>query len=68
MKRFWMVWRVGGDAPTYQHESELSATDEAHRLARNNPGSVFTVLEAITAVKRQDVVCVDLRTDTEIPF
>ena len=53
MKRFWLVWNHNGGVPTVQHETAQSAKTEAERLARNNPGQQFHVLEWTgTAIKR----------------
>src|ERR1043165_2583175 len=41
MKQFWVVWNVGGGAPTFQHDAEHSALLEAERLAARNPGEAF---------------------------
>lgn len=69
MKQFWMVWNMGGGAPTYQHDFEHQAEAEAERLARRNPGQTFVVLEATSAVKITDVSRINLRTVTDdIPF
>lgn len=73
-KKFWMIYGVGQRAPTMRHESFDLAHSEAKRLARNNPGIEFVVLEAVAAVFKQDVVTVsfaapvDRRQDDGIPF
>lgn len=41
---FWLVWRAGGRAPVYKHDSYRSARTEAERLSRLNPGFAFYVL------------------------
>jgi hypothetical protein len=46
MKPFWMVWNVGGYAPTVKHDSESSAVIEAERLASEHKGQRFVVLRA----------------------
>jgi hypothetical protein len=66
---FWMVWSERGHAPTYKHDSNRSATSEAERLARTNPGERFYVLRAMRYVERHDVIRVELNIgDEEIPF
>lgn len=45
---FWMVWQAGGNAPTYKHGMESSAEREAERLARENPGTAFYVLQSVS--------------------
>lgn len=52
--QFWMV--LGTGAPTYRHDSIASATTEAERLARANPGVTFFVLAAVASVCKSDVV------------
>lgn len=46
---FWMV--LGGGTPTYRHDNQTSAEKEAERLARQNPGTEFIVLESLKSVK-----------------
>lgn len=47
MKKYWMVHRQDGSNPQRKHESYLDACGEAKRLAQENPGSKFAILEAI---------------------
>lgn len=54
--KFWMV--LSGDfgaAPTFRHGSEHRAREEAVRLASENPGVKFYVLECIAACVKADV-------------
>ncbi|KQS81726.1 hypothetical protein ASG32_02965 [Methylobacterium sp. Leaf361] len=45
-------WLVHGAGPThYRHETKLSAIREAERLARENPGQAFVVLETVEAIR-----------------
>lgn len=73
-KRFWMIHGIGQREPTMRHESFELAHTEAKRLARNNPGTAFAVLEAVALVFKQDVVTISLKADAErrngddIPF
>lgn len=46
--RFWMV--LGSGTPTVRHPSKQSAKNEAERLARQNPGEEFVVLESLATV------------------
>jgi hypothetical protein len=59
-RKFWMVaglTKSGGitKAPTVQHFVEMSAREEAARLATSNPGQVFVVLEATESVRKTDL-------------
>lgn len=67
-KQFWLVWNVGGGAPTRKHDSELSAICEAERLARMNPGNRFAVMEATHIRCFDHMLRVDLRGEMEVPF
>jgi len=65
-RKFWMV--LGSGNPVFHHESEQSAMKEAERLARQNRGSTFTVLEAVGTVTASDVMWREAVEDPEIPF
>lgn len=54
-EKFWMVWNINGQAPTYMHPSEQNARLEAERLARANKGQRFVVLESKAMVFHNDV-------------
>jgi hypothetical protein len=54
--KFWMVYCAGRSAPTHQHETRISAEAEARRLAGNNPGCSFFVLETVSVAQKVDVV------------
>lgn len=55
-EKFWLVWCVQGGAPTHKHLNHGSACDEAERLARNNPGKRFEVMERVSScIKVPDV-------------
>lgn len=45
--KFWMVWNEQGNIPMFKHHMRCDAQNEAERLARNNPGQTFHVLESI---------------------
>lgn len=49
-QKYWMVHRPGGGAPGVAHDTYRSAEEEAYRLARKHPYTVFTILEVVTAV------------------
>jgi len=44
--KFWMVYTPGGSAPKRQHDCFAAAHGEALRLAEQNIGKEFYVLEA----------------------
>lgn len=74
-KPFWMVYGIRQGAPTVMHDTHEKARDEAKRLARNNPGVVFVVLESVGAVVKREFDTVSFRapkptslTDDDIPF
>ena len=41
--------------PTFKHSDWKSASDEAQRLARENPGQTFHVLASVECFKKADV-------------
>lgn len=45
MKPFWMV--LGRGEPVFRHDTEVSAREEAERLARIHKNQTFVVLKAI---------------------
>ncbi|WP_455387390.1 hypothetical protein [Petrachloros mirabilis] len=65
---FWVVWNPSRSAPTYQHASLDSATKEAMRLARLNPGQHFIVLASEAVYRKPDVEITILRHRDDIPF
>lgn len=65
---FFMVWCIGGSAPTRQHPDYGSAKAEAERLARANKGQAFVVLESLSRHQVQDIVSFRYNTDRDIPF
>lgn len=44
---FFMVWNPNGRPPMYRHMTRNAAITEAERLARENTGAQFFVLQAI---------------------
>lgn len=59
MEKYWMVHRIGSSTQNRHYTKEL-AEAEARRLASCNIGTIFTVLEVVTAFK------VDLPKPTEL--
>lgn len=52
--KFWLVWRLGGGAPTVKHFDKADAEREAERLAKCNPGETFYVLKTVAAATAED--------------
>ena len=67
-KGFWMVWCPDGFPPSYKHPTVDSAIVEAERLARANRGKSFVVLQAIYALRSDDLIRINLDPDSDIPF
>lgn len=68
-QKFWMVWNLEGRSPKVRHFTEESATGEAKRLSKENPGQKFYVVEAISKCIMPDPVkIVRLETRTTLPF
>lgn len=65
---FWFVWNPDGRSPSYKHPSEAAAVGEAERLARLHPGNTFVVLESICARRVDNMLCIDMRSNSDIPF
>jgi hypothetical protein len=68
--KFWMLWNPQGRAPTFKHETLEDARKQAEKLARNNNGETFYVLEAISYVRKKDVDWTELSENLEeyLPF
>lgn len=70
---FFVVWAEGGGNPTVMHDTLNKATSEAERLARQNPGKAFHVLQSYGACVVDSLQRIDLRHDRDdfsddIPF
>lgn len=65
-KPFWMVYGIGQGAPNVMHDTPLQARDEAKRLARNNPGVVFIILEAIGGCVKREFDTVSFRSPERV--
>ena len=48
---FYMVYRIGGNAPRVVHQTAPSAVDEAKRLAKQHVGETFVVMQSAGAFK-----------------
>lgn len=56
--QFYMIWKDNGNAPTRQHSTYDLALEEAQRLAKLTPNSVYYVLSAIVAVTNEPNITV----------
>lgn len=65
---FWFVWNPDNRNPQHKHETEESAIAEAERLARMNRGATFVVLESVCARRVDDMLRIEMRRDSDIPF
>jgi hypothetical protein len=69
IKRYWLVQCEDGGPPTVKHRTFEDAEREAERLARNNRGKTFVILEAMASVCTADVVWTDIVDESEkLPF
>ncbi|SFP62424.1 hypothetical protein [Sphingomonas rubra] len=64
---FWLVWSERGGPPMKQHRSAADAEREASRLATENPGVSFVVLQPIARVTKRAVEVERFDLDT-VPF
>ncbi len=72
-KKFYLVWNEQGSCPTYKHPSLEDAEREATRLAKQNPGCKFHVLESVSTLEVPDPVIktvhlFDLDDNGDMPF
>jgi len=71
-KTRWFVWNPNGRVPHFEHSTTRNARLEAERLARQNPGQKFLVLQSVCEVVKDDVVWVEhekpKEEQCEIPF
>lgn len=66
MKQIWMVKGLGPSH--YVHRTRAEADAEAVRLARENPGTPFYVLEAVMAYRCSGLESFSFQSDEELPF
>jgi hypothetical protein len=52
---FWMVWNQNGHMPKFKHSTEELARREAARLASQNPGEIFIVLQSIAECQSNSI-------------
>jgi len=65
----WIVWNPAGRNPQARHDTYRSAAAEAARLARENPGNEFYVMQAHRVVCLVSPLKVeDFDTEIDIPF
>ena len=65
---FWFVWNPDNRTPKHKHETKGLAIAEAERLARMNRGETFVVLESVCARRVDDMLRIEMRPDSDIPF
>lgn len=65
---FWFVWCPEGNSPRHKHPSEALAISEAERLARENPGRTFVVLESVCARRVDDMLRLNMRPERGFLF
>lgn len=65
---FFVVWNPNGRNPTMRHKSEQAARAEALRLARENQGQQFFILEACALFCKAEVTVTNFTTTRDIPF
>ena len=67
MEKFWMILGENGKGPVVRHDSLYSASKEAERLAANNPGQKFIVLESLKYCEIKNPIIWNEVTDP-VPF
>lgn len=65
---FYVVWRIGGEAPTRTHDSYDAAKTEARRLALKCRGEKFAVLKSVSSHVSLEVIDTEHSEDLEPPF
>ncbi|WP_262773423.1 hypothetical protein [Acinetobacter bereziniae] len=64
---FYIVWNKQGGNPTYKHDSQESAEQEATRLAKQNIGQKFHVLCSLCTFEVPEPVIKTVY-ENDIPF
>jgi len=67
VKKFWMLFLEGGEAPKYQHPNIQSAQGEAERLKRMYPNKHVFILEAVSIAALGQPPIVHIEID-DLPF
>ncbi|WP_336034774.1 hypothetical protein [Acinetobacter bereziniae] len=67
IKEFFLVWNEQGGNPTFKHESQESAEQEATRLAKQNIGQKFHVLCSMCTFEVPNPVIKTVH-ENDIPF
>ena len=68
---FWIVWAPAGRLPPrVRHSRRCLAEAEAHRLARENPGAEFIVMQATVRMMQPASMVVEHYhcDDDQVPF
>lgn len=52
-QRTWCVWTKTGRRPSFWHNSQNGAENEAARLARKHPGKTFIVFEKVVNISAE---------------
>lgn len=53
---FFVIWNETGRSPTHKHLTLATARTEAKRLASENPGQRFNILEALEYVEKVEPI------------
>lgn len=64
---FYIVWNEQCGNPTYKHDSQESAEQEATRLAKQNQGQKFHVLSSLCTFEVPEPVIKTVH-ENDIPF
>jgi hypothetical protein len=68
MKATFYVYNPNTGYTRFSHPSQKSAEEEAERLAKQNPGTSFLVLAAISSCISRDIVWDRVDSVCDIPF
>jgi len=63
--QFWSVWNHNGRVSMSQYDTEHVAIELAERLAKQNPGELFFVLEAVASRCVNSMQRINLRPHTK---